>query len=214
MLNLVSVSSSRRRKIFGLGLSKTGTSSLCEALRTLGYRTAHNPTDDDSMMALLSGTLCCRALEENDAVCDIMFTRQFRELDRLYPGSLFVLTERDRNAWHESCAQHWAGRSVSLPHLWNEEIIDFQVYGTALYRRSLFDDAYEQHYKAVTEYFGDSNRLLRLNICAGAGWEALCTFLGIPAPLTKFPHVRPAKWLPPSVRPPVREPSVAQGAVP
>jgi Sulfotransferase domain len=107
VLRLVDLQGAPRLKIFGLGLSKTGTSSLCEALRILGYRAAHNPADDESMLALLSGSLRCRATEENDAVCDIMFSRHFRELDRLYSHSVFILTERDRESWHASCARHW-----------------------------------------------------------------------------------------------------------
>jgi len=201
MPGVVDLPNTTQGKVFGVGLSKTGTSSLCQALRLLGYRAIHNPTDDDSMLALLSGHLRCRAIEENDAVCDIMFSRHFRELDRMYPGSLFILTERDRESWHSSCALHWAGRSVSLSRLWNEELVDFQVYGTALYRSSLFDDAYQQHYAAVTQYFAGSDRLLRLNVCAGEGWEKLCGFLGAPVPGVRFPHVRPHKWLPPDARP-------------
>jgi hypothetical protein len=187
------------RKLFGLGLSKTGTSSLCEALRILGYKALHNPTDDESMLALLSGNLCCRTIRDSDAVCDIMFTRHFRELDRIYANSLFILTERDREGWHASCMRHWAGRSVSLARLWNEELIDFQVYGTAIYHRSMFEDAYNQHYRMVTEYFFGSERLLRLNICGGDGWDELCAFLGVPIPASPFPHVRPPKWRPPLV---------------
>ena len=32
-------------KVFGLGMSRTGTSSLCEALNHLGIRTTHYPFD-------------------------------------------------------------------------------------------------------------------------------------------------------------------------
>ncbi len=63
MLRLVDSQGAPRLKIFGLGLSKTGTSSLCEALRILGYRAVHNPTDDDSMLSLLAGNRRCRAIE-------------------------------------------------------------------------------------------------------------------------------------------------------
>ena len=189
-----------QRKIFGLGLSKTGTSSLCQALRILGYRSIHNPTDDESMLALLSGDLRCRAIEGHDVVCDIMFSRHFRELDRIFPGSLYILTERDKESWHLACARHWADRSVSLSKIWNEELVDFQVYGTALYRRSLFDDAYEQHYAAVAQYFEGSGRLLKMNICAGDGWVKLCGFLAVPMPSILFPHVRPDRWVRPDER--------------
>jgi hypothetical protein len=188
-----------RLKVFGIGLSKTGTSSLALALEHLGYRTVHNPTDNDTMLALLSGDFQCRALIENDAVCDIMFSRQFRELDRMYPESAFILTEREGEQWHASCAHHWASRQVSSTALWNEELVDLQVYGTVLYRRALFQDVYDSHKREVVQYFeGRPGKLLRVNICAGEGWEPLCKYLGVQIPRVPFPHLRPEPWVPPS----------------
>lgn len=187
-----------RTKVFALGFSKTGTSSLAQALKDLGYRTVHNPTDDETMVCLLRGDLRCAVLQSYDAVCDIMFVRHFRELDRIYPGSRFVLTERDKSTWHESCAHHWAKRQVTSANIWNEDLVDFQVYGTALYNHDLFDDAYNSHYRAVVEYFKDRPRhLLRMNICAGDGWEPLCNYLGVETPKKPFPHIRPSPWMPP-----------------
>jgi hypothetical protein len=188
-------------KIFGLGLSKTGTSSLARALTELGYNTVHNPTDDETTLALLSGDLHCAAIRRHDAICDIMFCRHFRELDRLYPGSIFILTERDGEGWHESCARHWASRRIVSTRLWNEELIDFQVYGTALYRPALFQDAYKAHCQAVVEYFLDRpSQLLRMNICAGDEWDPLCAHLGLKVPQIPFPHIRPTPWEAPSPR--------------
>ncbi len=183
-------------KVFGLGFSKTGTSSLAQALAVLGYRTTHNPTDDETTISLLSGNLDCAAIRDHDAICDIMFCRHFRQLDRLYPGSTFILTERDRAGWHASCARHWASRLITNTALRNEELVDFQVYGTALYRRDLFDDAYDAHYAAVVNYFEHRpNQLLRMKVCAGDGWEALCAHLGLDIPLIPFPWVRPEPWV-------------------
>jgi hypothetical protein len=185
------------RKVFGVGFSKTGTSSLAKALSALGYKTVHNPTDDATMLSLLAGDMQCVAIQKHDAICDIMFCRHFRELDRLYPGSTFILTERDIEAWHTSCSRHWESRGVTSTYLRNEELIDFHVYGSALYKRALFQDAYEAHYRAVTDYFRDKPRqLLRLNICAGEGWEPLCEQLGVKVPQAPFPHVRPRPWRP------------------
>lgn len=206
-----------REKVFGLGFSKTGTSSLARALSILGYRTTHNPTDDETTISLLSGNLDCAAIRNHDAICDIMFCRHFRELDRLYPGSTFILTERDRAGWHASCARHWASRSIKSTALQNEELVDFQVYGTALYRRDLFDDAYNAHYAAVLNYFEQRpSQLLRMNVCAGDGWEVLCAHLAVDVPPTPFPWVRPEPWSPSvqvgsTFRP--RDVSVAKSAV-
>jgi len=186
-----------RQKVFGLGFSKTGTSSLAEALTMLGYRTVHNPTDDETMVALLAGDLQCRAIQDHDAVCDIMFCRHYRELDRQYPNCRFILTERDREAWHASCVRHWATRAITSTKLHNEELVDFHIYGTAVYRRALFDDAYNSHYAAVVAYFADRpGKLLRMNICDGEGWAELCRHLGMEVPLQAFPVVRPEPWTP------------------
>jgi hypothetical protein len=193
------------RKVFGVGLSKTGTSSLCEALQVLGYRSVHNPTDDNSINALLTGRLRCPAIESNDAVCDIVFSRHFRELDRLYPGSMFILTTRERSAWHKSCARHWSARSVRRDHLWNEDLVDFNVYGTAIYQERLFDDTYESHRSSVIDYFKDRpKQLLCMDICAGDGWHQLCGFLGNKIPLIAFPHIRPEPWATPEFEIPER----------
>jgi hypothetical protein len=185
------------KKIFGVGFSKTGTSSLARALSILGYRTVHNPTDDETTISLLSGNLNCTAIRDNDAICDIMFCRHFRELDRLYPDSLFILTERDKDGWHASCTRHWASRTIRSTALHNEELVDFQVYGTALYRRDLFNDAYNAHYAAVLGYFEQRpSQLLRMNICAGDGWGILCSHLSVSVPSVRFPCVRPEPWSP------------------
>lgn len=189
---------SSQRRVFGIGLSKTGTSSLCEALEILGYRSVHNPTDERSIMALLTGDLHCPAIEYNDAVCDIIFSRHFRELDRLYPGSLFILTERDRQAWHASCAKHWSQRSVCRQKLWNEDLVDFNMYGTTLYQKRLFDDTYNSHYSAVQQHFSGTHQLLSMNICSGDGWSVLCQFLGKDIPSIPFPHICPDPWIAPN----------------
>lgn len=188
-----------KHKVFGVGLSKTGTSSLYAALEILEYRAVHNPTDDRSIMALLTGDLRCPAIEGHDAICDIVFSRHFKELDRLYPNSLFILTGRERKSWHASCAKHWSERTISRHKLWNEDLVDFNVYGTALYQERLFEDIYNSHYAAVKSYFQDrDHQLLYIDICNGDGWEPLCKFLGKEIPSISFPHIRPEPWTAPT----------------
>lgn len=182
-------------KIFGLGLSKTGTSSLTVALSQLGYRAIHNPTDDATLQALLYGNLSCEAVLYYDALCDIMFVRYFRELARLFEDSRFILTVRDRKSWLNSCAAHWANRGATIHDLANEDLIDFGVYGTTRFHPRLFSDVYDQHVRAVQRYFSETpNRLLTLNICGGDGWTPLCSFLKCPQPAGRFPHICPQPW--------------------
>jgi hypothetical protein len=43
----------------------------------------------------------------------------------------------------------------------------------------------------VLEVLADEPNLLRMNVCAGEGYEKLCPFLGIAVPNEAFPWVRP-----------------------
>ena len=43
----------------------------------------------------------------------------------------------------------------------------------------------------VLEVLADEPNLLRMNVCAGEGYEKLCPFLGIAVPNEVFPWVRP-----------------------
>jgi hypothetical protein len=80
-------------KIIGVGLSKTGTSSLAAALNQLGFRCVH------SWQAYAIGVQA--------AMVDGPAASRYRELDIMYPGSRFILTLRQREAWLESCRKHW-----------------------------------------------------------------------------------------------------------
>src|SRR5437667_405805 len=89
-------------KIFGLGLSKTGTTSLANALQILGYRTKDNmgvvkyATDDLSSVDL-------EVVDANDALTDTPIPSFYRALDARYPGSKFILTVRDSEGWRKLC---------------------------------------------------------------------------------------------------------------
>lgn len=182
-------------KIFGLGLSKTGTSSLAAALKILGFRTVHNPTDDATIQDLLLGRLNSRVLNDHDAFTDVLFIRYFRVLGRLYPHSKFILTIRDMQSWLRSCAVHWEHRGAVLGDLLNEDLIDLSVYGTTTFNEGIFSDVYEHHVDAVRKHFAAMpERLLTINIVDGEGWGELCRFLRVAVPDKPFPHVRPLPW--------------------
>lgn len=167
-------------KVFGIGLSKTGTSSLSNALEILGYRSIHFPVS----MA---------EIDSHDASSDISVSYRFSELDRLYPGSKFILTIRDLNQWLESCRKHFAIK-VDL-HTLSPALSQFLQtqrllnYGTVNYDPMLFQAAYENHIKYVQDYFVSRPQdLLIMDISGGEGWERLCPFLGCPIPQVKFPQ--------------------------
>jgi hypothetical protein len=163
-------------KVFGVGLSKTGTVSLTAALQRLGYRVKHYPP--------LLGVI--EAAERYDAVTDSPVALYVEVLDRLYPDARFVLTVRDEAGWLDSCRRHWAGRKPrAADWRWNRRA----VYGIESFDAEVFRRVYRAHVERVQAYFaGRAGKLLVLDVCGGEGYEELCPFLGLPVLNEAFPR--------------------------
>ncbi|NDQ55816.1 MAG: hypothetical protein GZ088_01935 [Acidipila sp.] len=165
-----------QRKVFGIGLSRTGTTSLHQALGLLGFRSIHYPP-----LHLMTDLL-----QDYDAAVDTPVACSFRELDTRYPSSQFILTVRDIRSWLASTEAFFAG--LPPTEEWKREV-RLRTYGVLVWERRAFLNAYHRHLEAVLDYFGNRPaQLLILDICAGEGWEMLCAFLGIPVPNVPFPH--------------------------
>jgi Sulfotransferase domain len=76
-------------KVFGVGLSRTGTTSLHYALGFLGYRSIHFPPPHQLR----------ELLNFYDAAVDTPVACVFKELAEAYPDARFVLTVRDMDSW-------------------------------------------------------------------------------------------------------------------
>lgn len=185
-------------KVFGLGLSKTGTSSLGEALNRLGIRTIHYPFDESTFECLRNGRYRLPILEEYQGTVDIPVAPFYAQLDAEYPGSRFVLTVRDPQAWLRSVELHWE----LMMDWWHrypdfkrfQEFISACVYGSIGFSRDRFLHVYETHRRNVEHYFRDRpGDLLVLDVCRGEGWEKLCPFLGVDVPDIPFPHAN--EWM-------------------
>lgn len=207
-------------KIFGIGLSRTGTSSLNEALEILGYRSRHFPIimENSSFESKLKYRLNKWGKELGksepffqdfskdsgnellfekpsdssfDAMTDLSVARFFRELDDAFPNSKFILTVRDEGSWLKSCSKFFAKGNHQF-FKWQQ--IHFDMYGTNSFDSSLFQQSYLNHLKDVKSYF--TNRpedLLVMNIPAGDGWEKLCPFLILEEPNQSFPKTNASK---------------------
>jgi hypothetical protein len=183
-------------KVFCIGLSKTGTRSLHDALQLLGLRSVHwgGPDLRTAVQrgpeiraaverALHDGRPLLSGLEEADAYSDIhSLSVNFDVLDQQYPGSRFILTVRDLDEWIDSRRRHveaniarkergeYEGSFLTIdPDAWRAEAIE--------------------HEARVRSHFSDRPQdLLVLDIAAGDGWEMLCPFLGLPVPSEPFPR--------------------------
>jgi len=178
------------KKVFGIGLSRTGTLSLCHALQDLGYRTIHWPKN-------------VKEIDAYDAAVDSSVACRFEFLDAMYPGSKFIYTVRHIDTWMKSVERFFGRRNYganreALKH-WPPWIIasledEFTLYRTWAWDPDKFRAAYALHDAHVKRYFqGRESDLLRLNICDGEAWEPLCEFLEKTAPAKPFPHSNQSK---------------------
>ena len=169
-------------KIFAIGLSKTATKSLDQALKELGFESKHMP----KIPKILAGNFRC--LDQYDAVSDIPVVPYYPQLDKAYPGSKFILTVRNIEDWLRSME-----RMFNRPHKpskWRMQV-RIAVYGIHTFHADRLRYVYERHVREVNEYFKDRPQdLLIMDICAGEGWDKLCSFLNKSVPRTDFPFIR------------------------
>jgi hypothetical protein len=166
-----------RPRVFGIGLNKTGTSSLHAAVSHLGFVSVHHGGRDLAAAirdALSSGRAPLAEVDPDlDAFFDIEEVRTgFVELDRAYPGSKFVLSVRDADDWVASRLRHAERnrelRDLGLPH---GEFLELDVDAWVAERAA--------HHESVFAHFaGRPDDLLVIDVCDGQGWERLAPFLG------------------------------------
>lgn len=217
-------------RVFVIGLSKTGTTSLAKALDLLGYRCSHYPlgamnyydahpfltrlmnflgyrffNDPLGIKNYRLNTPCIDLSEFNefDAFSDIPITCCYKELDKMYPSSKFILTTRELEAWLKSCRWHFGNpHRPGRPNWWDDKEmgkwtemstnsinrLNYDVYGSVVFDESTFRKAYERHFNDVQVHFrGREDDLLVLDLSARNTWDRLCTFLDKPVPSIPFP---------------------------
>lgn len=181
------------RKVFGVGLNKTGTTSLEAALNLLGIKTIHYPFKQAIYDELTGGNYRLSIMETYQAAVDTSVAPFYPQLDREYPGSKFILTRRDPESWLRSIEAHWpvmrqwCRREPQFGRF--TDFISAVVYGSIEFHRDRFLYAYQTHERNVLEYFRDRpDDLAILDVCSGDGWEPLCGFLGVEIPEVPFPH--------------------------
>lgn len=162
-------------KVFCIGFNKTGTTSLGESLKMLGYR--HSTFNEKVWLQYYMN---------NDIVKILKYTAKFESLDdlpwlkedmipildRVFPNSKFIYLTRDEESWKKSI-YHWTYKMTGkYPHI---------------------DDClneYRGHREFVLNYFKDRSDkdFLSLDIREENGFEKLACFLGKKTALKNFPR--------------------------
>lgn len=181
-------------KIVGVGLPKTGTTTLGYCFRRFGFK--HRTFDMDLALQVKRNHLnqALKEAEKYEAFEDWPWFLIYRELDQRFPNSKFILTLRKDTATYVTSLKGHHNREgirepgFVKPHYWDE------VFGVEPaqwdYQKSA--QRYERHNQAVCEYFGDRINRDLLVVCweNGDGWTELSRFLNKRSPHEPFPHLR------------------------
>ena len=172
-------------KIFCIGLSKTGTTSLMAALEMLGYASAHWHYTRNVFRYTTKGIkVRFDKFTDHDAFGDTPIARIYPELDKKFANSKFILTVRDIDQWDKSFREMF-GQGVEDKF---SSRLHMDLYGTDNYDRDKCGSAFKKHNDQVLRYFkGREQDLLVMNISAGDGWVKLCQFLHKPILRVAFP---------------------------
>ena len=181
-------------KVVGIGLPKTGTTSLGYCFRRFGFK--HQTYDMDLAVKVKRNQIedVLRVAEKHEAFEDWPWFLLYKEFDRRFPNSKFVLTLRkDTATYVRSLQGHHEREGIRntdwvKPHWWDE--VQGQEPAHWDYEKSAV--RYENHNRAVLEYFAGRVDKDLLVVCweNGDGWETLSRFLNKRAPDEPFPHLR------------------------
>lgn len=175
-------------KVFGIGLNKTGTTTLATCLQHLGYR--HQSADRALLLAWRDkdwATLFA-VTDRFDSFEDWPFPLMWRELYERYgdKGRYILTTRKDGETWLKSIKDH---SLTTHPTLHARTI----AYGCDYPHghEAEFLERYQRHNDDIRAFFATPERApMFTELCweAGHGWPELCGFLGREVPGEPFPH--------------------------
>jgi hypothetical protein len=166
-----------RRKVFGIGFQKTGTTTLGLMFDKLGYRLAgynefrHLAARESLNLAEVEA-LAIKVARGVDAAKDTPWPILYRTLDRTFPGSKFIHVVRDSKAWINSAVKDFGAHSNALHQV---------IYGSPCPKGHEADwvARYERHNAEVRDYFADRpDDCLFLSLESDLDVARICDFLG------------------------------------
>lgn len=209
----------RNPKVFCIGRNKTGTTSLAELLKNLGYRVGRQRTAELLMedWGRRDFRRIIKYCHSADAFQDVPFSLPytFQAVDAAFPRSRFILSVRtSADEWYQSVTRFQAlrlERRIGQRRLPTAEDLknDPYVYtGWSWRNRELtgFNDerdpypeqkmksAYDQYNESVHDYFRHREKdLLVLNVSEPNAMRSIYEFLGHQYNGEEMPHLNKSK---------------------
>ena len=167
-------------KIFGIGLPKTGTWSLCLAMKLLGFKSLHFIYPGDFKYYK-------NTIDNYDFVNDCPISYIFDELSKEYPDSKFICTTRNLDSWLKSSNFFFKKNRFekSVEHL-------NILFESPIFQKEKFIKCYENHAKKV-EIFSRTNSVLYLPLEYEDKWDLICSFLKIKKINRNYPYINKSK---------------------
>ena len=171
-------------KIIGIGMPRTGTASLCEALRILGYNAIHHEPERIDLDTVNADSFA-GLYDDVDAVVDMPAAYFADEI----PAEKYILTIRDNDTWWESIKFHTnkIRASADIAHIRYTDRLHQLIFGSAEPHEYLWNKAYDRWYSELGPLMCKAENGLVFDISSGEKLEPLFRFLSKPIPSVDFP---------------------------
>jgi hypothetical protein len=197
-------------KVFCIGLSRTGTTSLEQALKDLGYRLGDQHQGELLLQEYTVRNFrpivefCLTADAFQDAPFSFPFT--YLALDQSFPNAKFILSVRDdSDQWYRSLVRYHSnlfggGRiptkddlvrsTYSYPgFVWESVKLLLNPAEEDIYHKPTLVSYYDRHNADVRDYFRSKSNFLEINVSDKRAYGRFCDFLG------KEPIAEDFPWL-------------------
>lgn len=169
-------------KIFCIGFPRTGTTTLSDALSTLGYKVRGGPEEIHEAFLNNDIDAIIDFVKKHDAFQDDPWPQLYKKLDKLFPNSKFILTKRDEKKWIRSIVNYFGHKYSPTRE---------KIYGAKypIGYENTFLSIYKKHNSNVINYFSKRPKdLLIIEWERGDSWKELCSFLNVAIPIQPLPH--------------------------
>lgn len=199
---------SQSRKVFGVGFSKTGTTSLETALKLLGYNTWWGHWQNPNIGFVLALYVnrdyeeLFKMIQYYETFADSPWggSDLYLEIYKRLPDSKFILTIRDPEKWYDSLEKMLTKFDSSLETALDSFHANKRC-GAVYFLKNAFGietlagnkqkivDHYCAHNQRVISFFAEHDAdFMIFDMPGGDGWEKLCHFLRKPIPDGPFPR--------------------------
>jgi len=186
------------KKVFCIGLNKTGTTSIEHACKKLSFKVNHGPYEFNQLVLSpeKSDNILARMPQYN-AFSDIFFPNGMQNINKhlmsneyrqkiiqaLYeqnPEAYFILNTRDMASWLESRKKH------VYENLKNKQYCNSKKAKWVEIDEKKWKQEYVEHHESVLNFF-QGKKILIFDVCKGDGYSKLCSFLNLDIVREDFP---------------------------